>query len=232
MKVGLAFLPFLLLAAEDAAAQTPVDAALVLAVDASGSISEAEFRLQREGIAGAVTDAGVLQAIGSGIFGRIAIAYVEWGAPGGAVPVVDWAIVEDAASAEAFAAALSAAPRSRQSWNAIGDGIVVGHALFASCPCEPYRRIIDVSGDNPDSRSLVPAPVARDDAVADGITVNALAILQSAALGPNGDPLLVEQYRAQVIGGPGAFVLAAESRADFTHALRRKMILEIAAARP
>src|SRR5690606_607988 len=97
-----------------------------------------------------------------------------------------------------------------------------------ACPCQPTRRVIDVSGDNPDNRSVRPAPLARDAAVADGITINALAILENDPIGPSGRPLLVENYEREVIGGPGAFVLAAEDRQDFPRALRQKMVLEIA----
>jgi len=211
---------------------TPVDTALVLVVDASGSIVEPEFRLQKEGIALAITDADVMSAILSGEYQRIAIAYVEWGSPGLAQTMVDWSIVEDEASARAFAATVLGAPRSRQSYNAIGDGIDHAAALLEQCPCQPARRVIDVSGDNPDNRSIRPSPIARDAAVADGIVINALAILENDPIGPSGRPLLVETYEAEVIGGPGAFVMAAESRADFARALRQKMVLEIAGSPP
>lgn len=221
-------------AAPGAAAQggiTPVDTALVLVVDASGSISEGEFQLQREGIALAVTDPSVMSAIQSGGLQRIAIAYVEWGGPMLAQTMVGWMIVEDGASADDFAAAVLAAPRSQQSYNAIGDAIDHAASLLDRCSCQPTRRVIDVSGDNPDNRSVRPAPIARDAAVAAGITVNALAILENDRIGPSGKPLLVENYESEVIGGPGAFVLPANSRRDFTRALRQKMVLEIAGPR-
>lgn len=210
----------------------PVDTALVLVVDASGSISEAEFRLQREGIALAVSDESVLSAILSGAHQRIAIAYVEWGGPMMAQTMVSWSVVEGGASADAFAAAVLAAPRSSQSYNAIGDAIDHAAELLRRCPCRPTRRVIDVSGDNPDNRSVRPAPLARDAAVAEGMTVNALAILEGDPIGPSGKPLLVENYESEVIGGPGAFVMPAESRADFARALRQKMVLEIAGLQP
>ena len=216
------------LAASAAKAQSiPVDTALVLVIDASGSISDGEFRLQKEGIAEAVTHPRVLQAILQGPVQRVAFAYVEWGSPGGATLVVDWQIVEDEAGALTFANSVLTAPRSLQSYNAIGDALVLATALLAACPCEALQRIIDVSGDNPDNRSLVPAPLARDAAVDAGITVNALAILQDSALGPGGQPWLVERYQAEVIGGPGAFVMPANSRADFTRALLDKLVLEL-----
>lgn len=211
---------------------TAVDTALVLVVDASGSIMDSEFRLQREGIAQAVTDPEVMAAIQSGAWQRIAIAYVEWGGPLMAQTMVGWTIVSDETSAEDFAAAVLGAPRSPQSYNAIGDAIDHAAALLAQCPCQPTRRVIDVSGDNPDNRSVRPAPIARDAAVAAGITINALAILEGDRLGPSGRPFLVENYESEVIGGPGAFVLPAKDRRDFTRALRQKMVLEIAGLRP
>lgn len=210
----------------------PVDVALVLAVDASGSITPDEFRLQKEGIAAAVTNAEVLGVITGGRHGRIAIAYVEWGGPGNATIGVDWMMVGNRLQADSFAAALLSAERSVQSYNALGDAIVLSTALIAACPCQPARRIIDVSGDNPDNRSHTPAPIARDAAVAAGITVNALAILTAGSGGADGSPFLVENYQANVIGGFAAFVMPAASRADFAQALRQKMILEIAGLTP
>ncbi|MGH6949056.1 MAG: DUF1194 domain-containing protein [Kiloniellales bacterium] len=213
-------------------AQTPVDTALVLAVDASGSISPAEFKLQKEGIATAITNQRVLEVVLGGYLGKLAVAYVEWGAPDGAQTMVPWTIVEDVASAQAFADAVIAAPRSIQSYNAIGDAIVEGMRLLDDCPCDATRKVIDISGDNPDMRSRVPALVSRRAAADLGITINALAILQDDRLGPGGQPWLVETYEGTVIAGPGAFVIAADSRADFARALLQKMILEIAGTPP
>jgi hypothetical protein len=209
-----------------------VDVALVLTVDASGSIDPEEFLLQKQGIAGAVADPEVLSTIRSGRNGRIAIAYVEWGAPGGAQMMVDWMTVEDEVSAAAFGGAVLNAPRSVQSYNAIGDAIDLAVKLLDACPCRPTRRIIDVSGDNPDNRSHLPAPVARDMAVAAGITINALAIVQDGRLGTEGKPWLVETYERTVIGGFAAFAIAANTRADFARALREKMVLEISGILP
>ncbi len=218
-----------LLAAGGAAAQTPVDTALVLIVDSSGSIDDNEFRLQKEGIAQAVTSPEVLAAIRSGSMRRLAIAYAEWGSPGGAATVVPWRIVDGPEAARRFADEVRAGARTTQSYNAIGDAIDHGVALIAACPCQAIRSVIDVSGDGPDMRSLRPARFARDEAVAAGITVNALAILQTDARGLSGRPRLVEHYERDVIGGPGAFVMVAETRADFADAMRRKLVLEIAA---
>jgi hypothetical protein len=205
-----------------------VDLALVLAADASGSIDPAEFSLQREGIAGAITDPAVFAAIKGGRYGRIAVTLVEWGTPGAPQQVVRWHIIGSEERAADFAGDVRRASRADQSYNAIGDGMVLGIALIQGCGCRPTRKVIDVSGDNPDMRGNVPSSAARDQAVKAGVTVNALAILNDNRMGPSGRPWLVEVYEQQVIGGPGAFVIPAQTRADFDRALRQKLIQEIA----
>jgi hypothetical protein len=200
----------------------PVDLLLVLAVDASGSIDADEFRLQKEGIASSLGDPRVLQAIAGGPLRRIAVTYVEWGGPGTAETIVGWQAIETAADAHRFGAAVLAAPRSRQSYNAIGDALLHAAEEIARAPFEGLRAVIDLSGDNGDARSATPAPRARDLVTAEGITINALAILDERG------PWLEATYRATVIGGAGAFVKTAADRADFARALLEKLILEIA----
>jgi hypothetical protein len=203
-----------------------VDLLLVLAVDASGSIDDGEFRLQREGCAEALSHPATLAAIRSKPRGAIAVAMVEWGSPGGAATAVEWMRLSDTTSARALARAVIDAPRSRQSYNAIGDAIEHAARLIAAAPFRAEERVIDVSGDGPDLRSHRAAPEARDDAVAAGITVNALAI-ELAPVTRFGLPLRT-YYERDVIGGPGAFVMVAEDRRDFARAMRAKLIREIA----
>lgn len=206
-----------------------VDLLLVLAMDASGSMDADEFRVQREGYAEALAHPATLAAIRSKPLGAIAVALVEWGSPGGAATVVEWRRVADAASAQALARAVVEAPRSPQSYNAIGDAIDHAAALIAAAPFRAEDRVIDLSGDGPDLRSLRPAPEARDAAVAAGITINALA-MELSPVTRFGLPLRVH-YEREVIGGPGAFVMVVEDRRDFARAMRAKLIREIAGTR-
>lgn len=215
-------LPPAMLAGGGAAAQEAgVDLLLVLAIDASGSIDADEFRLQREGCAEALTHPAVLSAVGAGPRGAIGVALVEWGAPGGAATVVGWHRVSGAASAGTLARAVVEAPRSRQSWNAIGDAVDHAASLIATAPWVATERVIDISGDAPDMRSINPIEIARQAATAQGITVNALAI-------EGGRPGLTRIYEETVIAGGGAFVMTADTRADFARAMRAKLIREIA----
>ena len=223
---GLLFAPALISASAQAQAAPEVDLLLVLSMDASGSIDADEFRLQREGIAESITHSAVLAAIAANPRRTIALAMTEWGSPGGAALVVDWHRVSDAASAQVFANAVLAAPRSRQSYNAIGDAITHATALIAAAPFRATERVIDVAGDGPDMRSVTLAPDARDAAVAQGITINGLAI-EIAPVTRGNEPLHVH-YERNVMGGPGAFVMVAETRRDFARAMRAKMLREIA----
>lgn len=203
-----------------AAQSRQVDVLLVLAMDASGSIDDAEFRLQREGYAEALADPAVVAAIRSRPSGAIAIAMLEWGSPGGSAVVVDWMRVDGAAGARAAGEALLAAPRTAQSYNAIGDAIHHASHLLREGPFNAEQMVIDISGDGPDMRSHRPAPIARDIVVRRGMVVNGLAI------GPAGGTL-AEHYRRDVMGGPGAFVMEAEGRRDLARALRAKLVREV-----
>jgi len=221
----------LVLGAQAAAQErVAVDLELVLMADASGSIDEDEIRFQREGYAEAMADPQVLWAIrNGGALGKIAVAYVEWANPTSHDVVVDWMVIEDAASAAVFGEQLVAAPRRTIGSNAIGVAVLEGLEQLETNNFEGWRRVIDLSGDSAWNPYPPTIEGARDVAVAAGVTVNGLAVL---CRGCSGRPLgydLEQAFREQLIGGAGAFVVTADGRDTFARAVRRKLILEIAA---
>lgn len=232
-RIGTA-LPVLaagLLAAGAALAQAEVDLELVLAADGSGSIDAGELRLQREGYAEAITSPRVLDAILSGFNRRIAVAYVEWGGAESQHTIVDWTLIEDEASARAFAAALVAAPRAAVGWNSISGAIDYAAGLIRSNGYDGFRSIIDVSADS-GHRGGRPVQAARDDAVAAGITINGLVVASRDGGMPGPGPAaLAAHFRRDIIGGPGAFVVTADEKTSFAAAVLSKLLLEIAATR-
>jgi len=226
-------------AAGGAAAQSPprevppVDLALVLAVDASGSISDDRWELERRGYADAFRDPEVVRVIRSGPAGAIAVTLVEWSGEFQQSQIVGWALINDVASASRFADSLAGMPHLFRSWTSISAGMAFSSELLATAPFDALRRVIDVSGDGPDSTSEViiqgtPADVdrlreTRDGLVASGLTINGLPIF--------GDPRIRAidlYYQTNVIGGPGSFEVVAEDFAVFAMAVRRKLLLEIA----
>ena len=210
----------------------PVDLALVLAVDVSGSVDEEEALLQRRGYVDALADPRIVKAITSGILGRIAVTYFEWAGDGWQMPVIGWTVIDGAASAGSFAAKLADAPIGRGPWTSIADAIDFAAALHEQNPHEATRRVIDISGDGPNNTGGT-LPQARDQAVARRMTINGLAIVNGRSnFGRVPMPNLDLYYRHCVIGGPGAFVIVANGFPDFARAIRRKLILEIAGNRP
>jgi hypothetical protein len=220
---GAAGLPF-----RRAGAVEPVDVALVLAVDVSRSIDEDEARLQREGYRAAVTDPRVIETIRGGMMGGIAIAYVEWAGIEYQRQVLPWTHVTDALSAQRWAEALAEAPRVSLSWTSISGGIEMARRVLEQCPYEPTRRVIDVSGDGVNN-SGPPAETARDRAVAEGIVINGLPIMNDRPTFGRMPPVPLDQYyRESVIGGDGAFLEVALDFESFGVAVKRKLIREIA----
>ena len=224
-----------LLAAAGAAALTrparaaePVDVALVLAVDVSRSIDPDEARLQREGYRNAVTDPRLLEAVRGGMIGALALAYVEWAGAEFQRLVLPWSRIAGPADAEAWAAALAAAPRTSLSWTSISGGLDFAHRTMAECPFEATRRVIDVSGDGVNN-SGGPVEAARDRVVADGITINGLPIINDRPGYGRRPPVPLDEYfRDSVVGGNGAFVIVAEDFESFGNAVKRKLIREVA----
>jgi hypothetical protein len=215
-----------------ALAQEPVDLELVLAADGSGSIDDEELALQRAGYATALAHPRILAAIRGGYLQKIAVAFVEWAAPESQHTIVDWTVIEDEASAKAFGSALIAAPRQAWGSNSISNAIHYSANLIETNGFEGTRKVIDVSGDGP-QRNGRPLELVRQATLLKGITINALVVISPGGgyPGPRGEPLS-EHYANDVIGGAGAFMMTVESRSKFAEAVLKKLLLEVADARP
>jgi hypothetical protein len=206
-------------------AQTAVDLQLVLAVDASGSVDQRRFELQMQGYVAAFRDPRVLSAIQSGAMQAIAVTMVQWTGPALQIQVLPWTLINDATTAQAFAAAIAATPRRLFSGGTSISGVIdYAVPLMLESPFKGTRRVIDISGDGSNNRGR-PAAIARDAAMRAGIIINGLPIL---AL----EPGLDHYFADHVIGGPGAFVIAAESYETFADAILKKLIREMAANEP
>jgi hypothetical protein len=208
--------------------QEPVDVLLVLAVDVSRSIDEDEARLQREGYRNAVSDPRVVEVIRRGMIGAVGLAYVEWAGFEYQRLVLPWTRIANQAEADAWASALAEAPRASLSWTSISGGIDFARRTLAEAPFEGTRRVIDVSGDGVNNSGR-PAELARDEAVAQGIVINGLPIINDRPTFGRMPQIPLDQYFQQsVIGGTGAFMIVAEDFDAFGTAVRRKLIREIA----
>jgi hypothetical protein len=231
---ALVWLPLVCLAlSTPARAADSVDLTLVLVSDVSRSIDDSEFKLEKDGYASAFTSKQVIEAIQGGSIGAIAVAYVEFASSFEVRTVLDWQLIHDQASAQAFADKLVAAPRSFWGRTAISSGIDRAVQLLAESGFEAQRRVIDVCGDGTNNAGR-DVSEARDDAVGAGITINGLAIINDhpvswtyAHVQPPGG--LPNYYRQNVTGGPASFVLEVHDFHTFGEAMTRKLVTEIAA---
>ncbi len=214
------------------AATPPVDVALVLVTDVSRSIDDSEFQLEKRGYASAFVDPKVIAAIQGGPNGRIAVAYVEFSSTEQTRTVIDWTVISDQGSAQAFADALIAQPRSSYGRTAISTGVDLATHMLSDAAFAEAHRVIDVAGDGTNNAGR-PITDARDEALAAGITINGLAIINDhpvsytfAHVAPPGG--LTNWYRENVIGGPGSFAVEVHEFSVFGEAMSRKLINEIA----
>jgi len=208
-----------------------LDLELVLLADATGSIDDEEIRFQRRGYAEAITDPSVLNAISSNIHGKIVITYVEWADMFSQDVVVDWTVIDGPDAAAGFAEKLMAAPRRAYGRNAIGAALLRGKELIDGNAYEGLRRVIDLSADSANNWNGPTIPEARAIVVSSGIVINGLAVLCRHCSGRPVAYDLEDRFYREIIGGPAAFVVTADSEETFAEAVRKKLILEIAARR-
>jgi hypothetical protein len=206
-----------------ALADEVVDLELVLAIDASSSVDDTEWELQRQGYAAAFRDPDIQAAVISGPKKRVAIAVVVWA--DASVPRwdSDWFVVADPAGSETLASFMAALPRIPMGGTGIGPGLAAAIRKLDRNGMTAPRQVVDVSGDGretPPRETVVLIPMANAMAKARGVAVNGLAII-------NEDPGLAVWYRDNVIAGPGSFVITARNYDDFSDAIRRKLLREI-----
>jgi Protein of unknown function (DUF1194) len=238
------------IAAASFAASPPeaqVDTALIVSVDVSNSVDSDRYKLQMEGIAKALEDPGVIEAIAGGPNGGILFAMVTWAdRPNFTLPWVRIANKEDA---------LAVAQRVRKLPLQGGEFTCMTKMLRSAndkivpqIPAKALRIVIDVSGDGPDNCNAdEPIEKVRDELVSNGVTINGLPILEGANAGGAGQAAAIvpgataaqqlpagleEWYKTHVQAGPGSFVLAANGYGDFARAIRQKFVIEISGGNP
>ena len=193
------------------------EVALVLAMDVSGSVDAYEFELQTRGIALALREPDVADALTRG---RVALAVVQWSGATEQTLTLPWVEVTEPADVARLAVRVAAMPRAHVGGTtAVGEAIRVAAGLFDRVR-HCARRVIDVSGDG-DENDGHTVGAERRNAWARGIAINGLAI---EAAGP-GTPIS-SFYRNWVVT-PGGFVITAQQHDDFARAMREKLLREL-----
>ncbi|WP_058247541.1 DUF1194 domain-containing protein [Tropicibacter naphthalenivorans] len=192
--------------------------ALLLALDVSSSVDEAEYALQREGVAAALLSDSVQGAILQGA-GHVALGVYEWSGRRQSHVVLDWVMLRSASDIKAAAARIAAAQRSyRRFPTAMGYAMGFGATMMGRAPlCE--RQVIDVSGDGVSNDGFGPRLAYKHFAFRE-ITVNGLAVLGA-------DPMVEDYFDFEVLHGPGAFLETSDGYDGYRQAMERKLYREI-----
>ncbi|MEO0499557.1 MAG: DUF1194 domain-containing protein [Pseudomonadota bacterium] len=205
--------------------------ALVLGLDASRSVDAGEHRLQREGLAAALMDPIIMDAIApyEGL-GVVAMAF-EWSNPGDQVVIAPWTVLDGPAAIEAFAGSILSGPSIERRWRTgIGAAMRFAADQVKKAPADCRRRVVDISGDGPGNAGT-PPEVHRRAGVLDGLTINGLVIRHpefDSAQPPDKDPL--RYFTEHVVQGPGAFIEVTSSYQDYPEAILRKLLRELSPA--
>jgi hypothetical protein len=214
--------------AREAQSETGVDLALVLAVDVSFSMEKDEQELQRQGFVEAFRAPEVHDAIRNGMLGRIAVVYIEWAGASFQEVLVPWTLIEQPSDALGFATILARSSTRRAGYTSISGAIDYSLRQLGLSGVQSVRQVIDISGDGPNNQGRT-VTLARDEAVAQGITINGLPIMLNRPDSIWDIANIDLYYRDCVIGGPGAFMIPVREKHQFVEAIKSKIIREIAA---
>lgn len=192
------------------------DIALLLALDVSGSVDPAEYALQRDGLALALRDGLVSEAL---VRAGAKVAVMQWTGSTRQRITVPWTRIASFDDADRFADQVQSDVRVWRNFStAIGDALELGAQYFDEVP-DCKRKVIDVSGDGRSNEGLEPHGV-KPALKAQGITVNGLVIEAS-------EDDLTAYYWENVITGEGAFVVTAADFRDYPARIREKLLREI-----
>ena len=223
-------------------AQQATDANLITAIDVSGSIKEADERLELDGMAAAVVAPRFLQAIARGRHGRIGFVAFTW-ANGEFLSLVPWTPIASRADAMQVAERLRTArgnpvmgyamriPGNQRPWRTghatdVSAAIERAIAVGASAPFASHHQVVNMCANGIDNIGEGP-DAARDRADAAGMIVNGLI------LGHRGDAgEIADYFREHVQAGPGSFVIEARDFEDIASAMLAKFLFELAALSP
>lgn len=209
------------------AERVEVDTALIVSVDVSSSVDERRYKLQLEGIASALEDKGVIDAILNGPKGAILLAMVAW--DDRQRVALPWVRIASAADAYEAARRVRALPRYSGQFTCVAGMLrYISDKVIPQIPARALRVVVDVSGDGSDNCNAEESAAAvRDELASRATTINGLPILEGREAAT-----LQQWYTENVKGGPGSFILPADGYEDFGRAIRQKFVIEISGAVP
>ena len=205
--------------------------ALAMALDVSGSVDQQEYRLQVEGLADALIDPEVQDALFAMPEVPVALAVYEWSSSTYQRMIAGWTLIDSPETLAGLSAHVRGWTREpAPEATGIGAALEYGRDLLAANPgC--WKETLDISGDGKNNDWPVPRELRRVGSIA-GMRVNALVISREVEGNGQVIPLEVGElsayFQAEVIQGPDAFVEVALGFQDYARAMKRKLLRELA----
>lgn len=225
---------------ETSKAVPTIGLALVLAVDASYSVDDERWNVQRQGYCQAFLNHRVQDSLLSNV-GGVAISLVQWADRTEQKIIIPWTLPTSRVDMDLIALQCAGMPRAFKQGTAIGSALEFSAALLLGAPFRAERLVIDLSGDGPDTSALVrdgipvPLTTVRDEVGYQGITINGLALIdpqfRNLATGP-AYKSVTEYYEAELIVGAGSFVVTVKDPSNleqFVEGLTKKLSKELIA---
>jgi hypothetical protein len=212
-------------------AQAACRQALSMGLDVSGSVDDAEYQLQLDGVIAAINAPAVTDILFLQPDAPIRLHVFEWSGPVNQTVIVPWTQIETLSDLVSVTQRLRSHQRGvRAPQTAIGSAMLAGFEYLAPHD-DCWKRTLDLSGDG--MTNVGPLPESLDDDTRPmGVIVNGLVIGVGDVSGDDERFVDVKQlssyYVANVIRGPGAFVEVALGYEDYAATMERKLLRELA----
>ena len=185
-------------------------------------MDEAEDRLQRGGLATALTSPEVRAAFFA-VDAPVALAVFEWSGRYNQEVVLDWIMIDTPAALLTAAETIAVSKRSHNEFpTAMGYALGYGAEMLRRAP-DCLFQTIDIAGDGQNNEGFGPR-LAYKEFDFDNVTVNGL-VVNAAEFAS--ETMLIEFYRNEVLWGAGAFMEVAQGFEDYERAMRRKLEREL-----
>ncbi|MBT8459908.1 MAG: DUF1194 domain-containing protein [Boseongicola sp.] len=205
--------------------------ALVLALDVSGSVDNAEYTQQLNGVAEALSDPEVQSVLFATPEVPVNLAIFEWSSSSYQQVILDWTPLNGPPDVAAIRDTLLSWPRARApEATGLGAALEFANAMMARAPA-CWDQTLDISADGKNNDWPLPYRLRESGRLGD-MNVNALVIATDFTgtidRTPDSVGELTSYFQARIIHGPGAFVEVAQGYAAYAAAMKRKLLRELA----
>jgi Protein of unknown function (DUF1194) len=206
-----------------------VETSIVIAVDVSGSIDQAEYNAQKNGLVNALLDERLQRVLTQCNPNGVAITYVEWS--GNQVgpqvnQVLPWTRLRTPRDMINLANRLRGQPRSSHGDTDIATALKFAGNLVQTSPFRSNRTVISLSSDGRQSWAVDPVNLrqARNQLGGAGVVVNAIVIERAnAESAPREASSLEGYFRQNVITGPGSSAVSISDYSGYADAIYRQL---------